>query len=254
MIQCLKIKFAAPGGVKLTQSVCSLLHGVLMENIDRDYADVLHMQSLRPYSQSFYFDRASNALYWQLNALNAQAKDELLAAAFALPEKVLLRQKNMELQILGKEYLPATEYEALAEKYFAHPLTGKYLHMHFLTSCAFKSEGQYAIFPQVPFLLRSLIKRWNAFADRERLDAQGLVDDLAQEVYVADYKLRLQPFSVDGARIPAFRGNYTLGMKNNLMSNRIIAMLGDYANYCGIGIKTALGMGAVRTSLKEKFY
>ena len=250
MIQCLKIKFAAPGGVKLTQSVCSLLHGVLMENIDRDYADVLHMQSLRPYSQSFYFDRASNALYWQLNALNAQAKDELLAAAFALPEKVLLRQKNMELQILGKEYLPATEYEALAEKYFAHPLTGKYLHMHFLTSCAFKSEGQYVIFPQPQFILGSLVKRWNAFADSNR---PGVAPDLAQEVYVADYRLRMQAFSVDGARIPAFRGDYALGMKNNLMSNRIIAMLVEYANYCGIGIKTALGMGAVHTDLQEKW-
>lgn len=253
MIQGLKIKFAAPGGVKLTQSVCSLLHGVLMENIDRDYADVLHMQSLRPYSQSFYFDRVSNALYWQLNALNAQAKDELLAAAFALPEKVLLRQKNMELQIVGKEFLPATDYGSLAEKYFAHPLAGRYVSFDFLTSCSFKSEGQYVIFPQPQFVLGSLIKRWNAFADKERLDAQGLTQDLSQEVYVADYNMRMQPFSVDSARIPAFRGIYTLGMKNNLMSNRIIAMLGEYANYCGIGIKTALGMGAVRTSLKEKW-
>lgn len=253
MIQGLKIKFAAPGGVKLTQSVCSLLHGVLMENIDRDYADVLHMQSLRPYSQSFYFDRVSNALYWQLNALNAQAKDELLAAAFALPEKVLLRQKNMELQIVGKEYLLATDYEALAEKYFAHPLAGKYLHMHFLTSCAFKSEGQYVIFPQPQFIFGSLVKRWNSFADSNKLEALGVAQDLAQEVYVADYRLRMQAFSVDGARIPAFRGDYALGMKNNLMSNRIIAMLGEYANYCGVGIKTALGMGAVRTDLQEKW-
>ena len=253
MIQSLKIKFAAPAGVKLTQSVCSLLHGVLMEHIDSDYADVLHTQSLRPYSQSVYFDRENNTLYWQLNALNAQAKDELLAAAFALPEKVLLRQKSMELQIVGKEYLPATDYEALAEKYFAHPLAGKYLHMHFLTSCAFKSEGQYVIFPQPQFILGSLVKRWNAFADSNKLEAPGVAQDLAQEVYVADYRLRMQAFSVDGARIPAFRGDYTLGMKNNLMSNRIIAMLGEYANYCGVGIKTALGMGAVRTELQEKW-
>lgn len=44
-----------------------------------------------------------------------------------------------------------------------------------------------------------------------------------------------------------------LGMKNNVMCNRIIAMLGEYANYSGIGIKTALGMGAVKTSLNERF-
>lgn len=254
MIQALEIKLAVPAGVKLPQSACSLLHGVLMEQIDSTYADFLHQNALRPYSQYLHFEKEKNALYWLITALNEEAKNEILAAAFALPQTVLLKQKNIELQLVSKELLPATDYGSLAEKYFTQPLAGRYLRLDFITSCSFKSEGQYVIFPQVPFLLRSLIKRWNAFADRERLDAQGLVDDLAQEVYVADYKLRLQPFSVDGARIPAFRGNYTLGMKNNLMSNRIIAMLGDYANYCGIGIKTALGMGAVRTSLKEKFY
>lgn len=253
MIQTLEIKLVVPDGVRLPQSACSLLHGVLMAQIDETYAEMMHQNSLRPYSQFLHFDKNRNALYWRITSLNEQAKNEILDAAFSLPQKVFLKQKNVEIELLGKEFLPATGYGSLAEKYFTHPLAGRYVSFDFFTSCSFKSEGQYVIFPQPNFLLGSLVKRWNAFADRERLDAQGLVDDLAQEVYVADYKLRLQPFSVDGARIPAFRGNYTLGMKSNLMSNRIIAMLGEYANYCGIGIKTALGMGAVRTDLQEKW-
>lgn len=254
MIQTLEIKLTVPDGIKLPQSACSLLHGVLMAQIDETYADMMHQNSLRPYSQFLHFDKNRNALYWKITALNEQAKNEILDAAFALPQKVFLKQKNMEIELVGKEFLPATDYGSLAEKYFVHPLAGRYVRFDFLTSCSFKSEGQYVIFPQPQFVLGSLIKRWNAFADKERLDAQGLAQDLSQEVYVADYKLRLQTFSVDGARIPAFRGNYTLGMKNNLMSNRIIDMLGEYANYCGIGIKTALGMGAVKAYLKEKFY
>lgn len=254
MIQTLEIKLAVPEGARLPQSACSLLHGVLMEHIDASYAELMHKSTLRPYSQYLYFDKEKNCLRWHLCALNEQAKQEILDVAFALPQKVFLKQKSMEIELVGKEFLPSTDYESLAEKYFAHPLEGRFLSFDFITSCSFKSEGQYVIFPQPNFLLGSLVKRWNAFADKEKLDAQGLAQDLAQEVYVADYKMRMQPFSIDGARIPAFRGNYTLGMKNNLMSNRIIAMLGEYANYCGIGIKTALGMGAVRSSLKEKFY
>lgn len=253
MIQALEIKLAAPAAVKLPQSACSLLHGVLMEQIDSAYADFLHQNALRPYSQYLHFEKERNALYWRITALNEEANNEILAAAFALPQTVLLKQKNIELQLVSKELLPATDYGSLAEKYFTQPLAGRYLSLDFITSCSFKSEGQYVIFPQPQFILGSLVKRWNDFADKESLDAQGIVHDLAQEVYVADYRLRMQAFSVDGARIPAFRGDYTLGMKNNLMSNRIIAMLGEYANYCGIGIKTALGMGAVRTSLKEKW-
>lgn len=253
MIQTLEIKLAVPDGIKLPQSACSLLHGVLMAQIDEAYAETMHQNSLRPYSQFLHFDKNRNALYWRITALNEQAKNEILDAAFSLPQKVFLKQKNVEIELVSKEFLPATDYVSLAEKYFAHPLVGRYVSFDFLTSCSFKSEGQYVIFPQPQFILGSLVKRWNAFADKESLDAQGIVHDLAQEVYVADYRLRMQAFSVDGARIPAFRGHYTLGMKSNLMSNRIIAMLGGYANYCGIGIKTALGMGAVRTDLQEKW-
>lgn len=253
MIQTLELKLGVPVGMKFTQSACALLHGVLMQHIDSSYADFLHTQNLRPYSQCLYFDKERNGLYWRINALDDRAQEELLGVAFALPNKIYLQQKQLELEVLSKEYLPKTDYELIAAKYFTQPLVGKYLRFEFVTSCSFKSEGQYVIFPQPQLLLNSLVKRWNAFAPSNRLDAPGVAQDLAQAVYVADYSLRMAAFSVDGARIPAFRGSYTLGMKNNIMAGRIIAMLGEYAKYCGIGIKTALGMGAVKTELKEKW-
>ena len=40
MIRSLEIRLAAPTGAKLTQSACSLLHGVLMEHIDSTYAEL----------------------------------------------------------------------------------------------------------------------------------------------------------------------------------------------------------------------
>ena len=63
MIRSLEIKLAAPTGAKLTQSACSLLHGVLMEHIDSTYAELLHQQSLRPYSQYLYFDKERDSVY-----------------------------------------------------------------------------------------------------------------------------------------------------------------------------------------------
>lgn len=253
MIRTLEIKLAAPEGERLPQSACSLLHGVLMQNIDSTYADLLHQQSLRPYSQYLYFDKERNGLYWRLTALDELADNELLGAAYALPGAVFLQQKQMEIKLVSKTFLPATSYAAIAEKCFAHPLSGRYLHFDFVTSTSFKSDGQYAIYPQQLLLFKSLVRRWNTFADKERLDAQGLVQNLAAETFVAAYRLSLQPYSVDGVRISAFRGNYVLGLKNNIMSNRIIAMLGEYSNYSGIGIKTALGMGAVRSQLLAKY-
>ena len=105
MIRSLEIRIAVPTGAKLTQSACSLLHGVLMEHIDSTYAELLHQQSLRPYSQYLYFDKERAGVYWRLTALNKQADDELLGAAFSLPATVYLKKKQLEVQLVSKEYL-----------------------------------------------------------------------------------------------------------------------------------------------------
>lgn len=249
-ISILELKLKAPKDVKVPQSTGSLLHGLLMENIDSDYAEVLHNQGLRPYSQHIFFDVERQHLCWRIASLNQQAKDEILEAAFALPQKILLKHNDLMFEVISKEYTVNTDYAELAEKYFAHSLSAKGVDFKFVTSCSFKSEGQYVIFPQTYYLLMSLLNKWNTFADKERIDEKGLAKELSEQVFVRDYNLRLQAFSVDGARIPGFRGNFSLGFKNNIMSARIIAMLAEFSCYSGIGIKTALGMGAVQVNLR----
>lgn len=245
----LELTIKAPDGVKLSQSAGSILHGMLMERIDKSYVDFIHQQALRPYSQYVIFDRERNALLWKLNALNRQAADEILSPAFSLPMSVELKQKGWNLQILGKNYVQNISYEKLAEKYFANEVEVNAMEYRFLTSCSFRTDGDYAIFPQPKLITKSLVNRWNAFATSEKLDERSVAYDLAEQIYVADYDLKMQKFALEGTRIQAFRGSYTLAFKGSMMSKKILCMLADYANYSGIGIKTALGMGAVKTSL-----
>lgn len=251
-LQILELKLSPPDGIKLPQSAGSLLHGVLMEHIDRDYADLMHRQQLRPYSQYVYFDKQKNALIWRLASLTEQAKQEILDAAFAMPAEIYLKHKDTSIQVLVKEWGEAGDYDGIAEKYFTQDFPEKYIAIKTMTSCSFKSEGNYVVFPQNNLLFTSLVRKWNCFADKNKLDEQGLAFDLAQQVFVAGYNLSLQTFALEGIRIPAFRGSYTLGLKKNIMANRIIAMLCAYAEYSGIGIKTALGMGGVRTRMMRR--
>ncbi|MBQ5624818.1 MAG: CRISPR system precrRNA processing endoribonuclease RAMP protein Cas6, partial [Phascolarctobacterium sp.] len=111
------------------------------------------------------------------------------------------------------------------------------------------TDGDYAIFPQPKLITKSLVNRWNAFATAEKLDERSVAYDLAEQVFVADYDLKMQKFALEGTSIQAFRGGYTLAFKGNLMSRKIMCMLGEFAQYSGIGIKTALGMGATKTNL-----
>ncbi|MDD7197622.1 MAG: CRISPR system precrRNA processing endoribonuclease RAMP protein Cas6, partial [Dialister sp.] len=65
----------------------------------------------------------------------------------------------------------------------------------------------------------------------------------------SDYHLHMHPFSVEGRRIRAFRGNVTYGFFKNDMAASLAATLASFAMYTGIGIKTALGMGAAETEV-----
>ena len=54
------------------KSVCvnqsSRLQGVLMEHISEEYADILHEQGLKPYSQAVIHD--NGRIFWVVNTLN----------------------------------------------------------------------------------------------------------------------------------------------------------------------------------------
>ena len=245
-LQILELKLGLPEEIKLSQSVGSLFHGVLMEHIDSDYCDFLHQQALRPYSQYVYFDRERQGLYWRISSLNETAAQEVVQAAKELPQFIHLKQKNIDVCILSRKIISSSDYSGLAEKYFAASVNVLDVEYNFYTSCTFKTEDAYALFPQPQLLLGSLVKKWNSFADGEFLSERGLAADLAQQVYVYGYNLRLQPFALEKISIPAFRGTYTLALKNNIMTGKIICMLADFAAYSGVGIKTALGMGACK--------
>ena len=53
----------------------SLFQGFIMENIDTDYADTLHVSTLHPYSQ--YVTMTDDKIIWTLNTLNAEAKEKI---------------------------------------------------------------------------------------------------------------------------------------------------------------------------------
>ena len=252
ILKTLEIRFSLPSTVKLNQAIGSIMQGVLMERIDRDYATYLHKQNLRPYSQYIFFSKKDNCLIWRISALNQQAADEILLPLFNLPYSIFLRHKQTRLTTLNKEYIYENTYENLAQKYLSlpnNPDKQKIIDFNFITSTAFKSQGKYIIFPKIHLVLASLLNRWNAFSQTDFINDKQITSGLQRYLYVADYKLNMRPFSLEGIRVPAFVGTYSVGVVQNDMAQKILAMLSEFAQLSGIGIKTAIGMGAVRTQI-----
>lgn len=249
-MQTLDMTLSLPPKAKLNQASGSLLHGFIMEQIDTDYADYLHSQEVRPYSQFIKADSKKNLLHWRISALDSEASNKLLQPLLEMEPSIYLKRKKTKLTIQSRCLSDVQSYKELAQKYFLPEKSAKHLKdtikFKFMTSTGFKSSGQYLIFPDAYLIFNSLLRRFNAFSGIDSFMQKGLAQNLMQEVHVDDYDLHYSPFSVEGRKIPAFKGTYSLKISKNDMACRIISMLSEYAAYAGVGIKTSLGMGAVK--------
>ena len=91
------------------------------------------------------------------------------------------------------------------------------------------------MFPDAQLILQSLLGRWRSFSERVRLDEPDLAERLAPACRISSYRLQSAPFSLERHTIYGFRGQLRF----------------YFAPFAGVGIKTALGMGAVDVFWKE---
>ena len=86
----------------------------------------------------------------------------------------------------------------------------------------------------------------------ESMKDEDTLETLVQSTVVSRYHLRSATFSLEGVRIPAFMGEMTLRVAGTQTMANFANMLAQFAAYAGIGIKTALGMGAVEVLTDDK--
>ena len=244
MLKTLELELQLSKSQKMSQSAGSVLHGVIMEHIDRRYAEQLHTQGLRPYTQYVVWDKERNGIFWRISSLRSDAAEEILEPIFALPSVIELRQREETVTIKSKRYIRETSYKELAERYMTASNEKDEIGFRFLTAVGLRQNQGYAVFPQPEKMIDTLLRKWNAFSDADRLEEEQLAMKLASNVFVKAYQLSLHPFAMEQTRIPGFRGMYALSlMRAPLLTKKTLGMLADYAEFSGFGIKTALGMG-----------
>lgn len=246
MLTKLEITITSPDHILINPSMGSLFQGVIMEHIDSTRAEEFHREGLRPYSQYIRIDRATNRPIWCINTLNRQAWEEIILPMLQT-DSVTLRHHNCNIELQEKN-IQQISYQQLADQVFTAdtPIDG--VNLQFLTPTSFKNieNRQYAVYPQPRNIYQSLQRRWQAFAPDISLEHNNLVEELAEHTWIANYRLQMNKFHLEHSRIPAFQGSLRLAVQGPDMLKRIAALLLEYANWSGIGIKTAIGMGATR--------
>ncbi|MFC2525380.1 MAG: CRISPR system precrRNA processing endoribonuclease RAMP protein Cas6 [Selenomonas noxia] len=248
MLRRFEAELRLPDGVRASSSMGSVLHGALMELLPEDYADALHTQNLRPYSQSIRWDRARERVIWRVGILD-RAAAEIIGAVLQSLEHIHLRQKGYTVDVQNIQCVEERSYQDIADEYFRAETAPRGAEIHFLTPTSFKQSGAYIILPESALILQSLLARWNRFCPDIRIEEDDLAQTLATHTRLTRYALRSASFSVEGYNIRGFRGQIALQFTGSDMVRRILGTLLAFAPYAGIGIKTALGMGAVQTNI-----
>ena len=238
MIEQFRFALTPPNGVRVPQAWAYRLYGWLMEQLPPEWGAALHLQGEHPIAHSLFFSREEQTLIWTVNLLS----DALQNAAVPVLEQVQtipLHEMTLSARLLERRTVFSPE-ELIRSGRGSDSNRAK---LTFLSPCAFKQCGRYAIFPQESLLLQSLVLHWNsAFPEVSFTDPDAL-QALAQGLRIVGYDLHSTRYFLKEACIPAFAGSIVLESRHAPPLRELWNGLLAFAPYGGIGIKTTLGMG-----------
>lgn len=203
----------------------------------------MHLQGEHPISHSLCFSPEKQSLIWTINLLNDTAR-QVISPVLESAREIPLHE--FTLPVSEVRIFPAVSAEELIRS--GRSCSENRAKLIFLSPCAFKQAGRYAIFPQGNLLLQSLIAHWNVAFPEYALTDPDALQALQQGLHIVDYNLHTTRYLLKETRIPSFLGNITIEARLAPPLLELWNALLSFASYGGIGIKTTLGMGGTIVS------
>ncbi len=224
------------------------LYAWLLSRAPSEKGEELHLQGIKPISQAICRGDTPDTVYWTVSLLTTETAEifcPILDKADAAP----LHCRSICFEGKTKE----TIKDAHTLLHRSEALRGKNrFAMQILSPASFRQAQRYVIYPQESLILQSLVQRWGLCFPELALDDADAMRALEQGIHIADYHLRTLRYSLKHARIPSFQGRIILEAHLPVPLLEMLNVLYCFAPYAGIGIKTALGMGAVGIEMAEK--
>lgn len=228
--------------------MASMLHGALMELIDSSYVEMLHQNGVHPVSQ--YVIPQKDRIVWVVNCLTEEAEAKILPLlqdeSF---DGLYLRHREEQLHVINKEYRQISFRELIHQFYFEEK--SNILKIKFVSPTAFKSAGEYSIFPSVRLIFQSLMMKYDAASEENHIFSEEILEHYEKYARIIGYQLRSSSFHMEGIRIPGFQGELTIKINGPQQMVNMAWMLAEFGTYSGVGIKTSLGMGGMTIVEKE---
>lgn len=229
-------------GEEIDYRKSSLLQGVLMERIDARYVEFLHQQQMHPYSQ--FVCKTDKGTVWNIQTLNQEAYEQIIVPIIRGSNLFVLTHSGQNVSLLDKK-LETMELSELVKGFYAGDVV-RHAKLELLTPTAFKQNGHYVILPDVRLVCQNLMQRFSAISDTIDMIDKETLDQLAVNVFVTKHRIQSKMFPLEGHSLPGFCGNIVLRCNGSETMARYLQMLLAFGEFSGLGIKTAIGMGAIR--------
>lgn len=226
---------------EIRHQMASLFHGVLMECIDTGYAEYLHRSETHPYSS--HLELRGEEWFWVVSTLNEEAYKYIIEEKLSKLTEFKIENKEMQVQVLEKKITKRDSDEL--EKKFYQENCSRYVELQILTPMSFKQRGRYVFAPDVRLIYQSLINKYDKISDGEMFDEDTL-EYLIEHTFIANYNIRSMNFYMEGVKIPGFIGKLILKINGAQTMVNFGNILFEFGEYSGIGIKSSIGMGAVK--------
>lgn len=237
-----KLRLKLESNQPLNTNMSSLFHGILMEHISHDYAEFLHESIQKPFRSSLL--REGDYFIWELTTLSKEAYTHIIEKMLTV-EKLEVKHKNILVNITEKS-LSTVPFDSILQKAFHNEYKNKNIDIEFLSPTAFKQFGNYTNIPTPRLLFQNILKKLSQINEELVFMDENTLDDIDKTCSISRFNIRSAVFNVEGVKIPAFVGKIRINVNGPKELVSLCNLALDFGEFSGIGIKTSLGMGAIR--------
>lgn len=227
----------------LNYRMSSNLQGVIYENIESDYVEEMHKNQLHPYSQCLTIENGRTV--WCVRTLTREAYERIIIPL--LSEKfrsINIKEGQVKSNII-KKVLTTEDREELMREFYQER-GASCINLEFQTSTAFRKQGKNVIFPDLRLLYQSLMNKYSASSETVEMVDDETLEQLVACSEIIQYRLQSAKFPMEGISIPGFKGSIVIRLQGTDTMKRYARLMCRFGEYSGVGMKTAMGMGAVR--------
>lgn len=208
------------------------LYAMLLEQVQSYYASALHSHTITPISQ-YVRDN-----HWYIHLMDADAIHHFSPCIEGLSELSLNRLQDIcrVTDIQAHSYDDPQVWMDCSDTFI----------LRFVTPTAFKSAGRYQVMPTPRLIINSLMQKWNSFwGERFPIPITQALENAVSALCISSEGLRKEYFIIKGNTVPGAVGELEVKLGGE-KEDRTIAMLLNFSQLSGIGIKTSLGMGGIQ--------